>query len=177
MKKKASQKPTYRVGFRRRREGLTNYRYRYRLIKSGLPRAVVRKSLRSTVVQIIEFDPKGDRILASANALELIKFGWQGACSNTGAAYFAGYLAGGRAKSKNIGTAVLDIGLQSPAKGSKVFASLKGLVDAGMEIPHDPGILPQDPRLRGKNQDFDAFRKKLADMKFTAPKSALKDKK
>ena len=77
----------------------------------------------STVVQLVVFDPKGDRIIASANALELKKFGWEGSCSNTSAAYFTGYLAGSRAKAKNVEEAVLDIGLGTPSKGSKVFST------------------------------------------------------
>ena len=33
--------------------------------------------------------------------------------------------------------AILDIGRRSPSHGSVVFATLKGAVDAGIEIKHD----------------------------------------
>jgi len=174
MAKKRSQKATYRVPFRRRRDGTTNYRYRDRLLRSGLPRAVVRRSLRSTSVQFIEFDPAGDRIIASANALELKKIGWQGSLSNTGAAYFTGFLAGSRAKSKKVERAVLDIGLQTPAKGSKVFSALKGVLDAGIDIPHGPDILPSDQRIKAKVSDFDGFKQKLLTHKPASAKHAAK---
>jgi large subunit ribosomal protein L18 len=139
--------PTYRVQFRRRREGKTNYRYRKSLLVSGSPRAVVRKSLKSIQVQFIIFDVRGDKILTSATAFELKKFGWTGVCSNTSAAYLVGLLAGKRALKKGVTNAVLDIGLHSPTKGSKVFAALKGIVDAGVHVPHDPKVLPSDERI------------------------------
>ena len=160
-----SQRSNYRVSFRRRRDGLTNYRYRDRLLRSGLPRAVVRKTLTSTIVQFVEFTMKGDRIIASANATELKKFGWQGSTSNTGAAYLTGLLAGSRAKAKSVEKAVLDIGLQSPAKGSKVFSALKGMLDAGIEIPHGSEILPDEARIKGKIADFDSLSKKIREAK------------
>ena len=160
-----AQKANYRVPFRRRRDGLTNYRYRDKLLRSGLHRAVVRKSLKSISVQFVEFDPAGDRVVASANALELKKLGWQGSTSNTSAAYFAGLLAGTRAKEKKIGKAVLDIGLQTPSKGSRVFSALKGIIDAGIDVPHGPEILPKDERIKAKVPDFEGFKSKLASHK------------
>ena len=69
--------PTYKVPFRRRREFKTNYRYRLKLLKSKLPRAVVRKSLKHTIVQFIKFDSEGDQVLATASSIELKKLGWR----------------------------------------------------------------------------------------------------
>ncbi|MCK4757381.1 MAG: 50S ribosomal protein L18, partial [Thermoplasmata archaeon] len=46
--------------------------------------------------------------------------------------------------------AVLDIGLHAPTKGSKVYAVLKGMVDAGLDIPHDPSIIPDESRIKGE---------------------------
>jgi large subunit ribosomal protein L18 len=46
---------------------------------------------------------------------------------------------------------VLDIGLKEPTKGSGVFAALKGMVDAGLEIPHGKDVLPSKERLMGKH--------------------------
>ncbi len=48
-----AQGPRYKVAFRRRREGRTDYRQRARLLRGGVPRAVVRVSLRHTSVQIV----------------------------------------------------------------------------------------------------------------------------
>ena len=92
-----AQGPHYRVGFRRRREGRTDYRLRARILRGGKPRAVVRKTLNQVIVQIVEMDPAGDRILATATSRELVKQGWAAGTGNVPAAYLTGFLAGRRA--------------------------------------------------------------------------------
>lgn len=159
--------PRYRVPFRRRRQGKTDYRARLALLKSHELRAVVRNSQSRIRVQFVEFDMNGDRTVASAVSSELSKFGWEGSCSSTPAAYLTGLLAGMRAKGKGFTGAVLDIGLHEPRRGAKVFASLKGMLDAGIEVPHGEGMFPSDERISGAHlgEDvparFDAIRKKL----------------
>ncbi|OPY31452.1 MAG: 50S ribosomal protein L18P [Methanomassiliicoccales archaeon PtaU1.Bin124] len=143
--------PRYKVPFRRRREGRTDYRQRARLLRARVPRAVVRISLRNVNIQIIEFDLKGDKVLVTAHSRELAEKGWDKATGNLPAAYLTGYLAGIRAKEKGITNAVLDIGLKVPSKGSGVFAALKGMVDAGLEIPHGEEVIPTNDRLMGKH--------------------------
>ena len=69
--------------------------------------------------------------------------------SNTPAAYLTGYLAGTRAKEKGIEEGVLDIGLNQPTVGSTLFASLKGVLDAGVHCPHDAQMLPKENRIYG----------------------------
>jgi len=143
--------PRSKVPFRRRREHKTNYRLRKNLLMSGLPRAVVRCSTRNVSVQFAKFDLKGDLILATATTQELVKMGWTHATGNLTSAYLAGYLAGTRAKKANIDKAVLDIGLRTPTKGSKVFAALKGMLDAGVEIPHNEVVFPSEERISGSH--------------------------
>jgi large subunit ribosomal protein L18 len=118
-------------------------------LKSQQPRAVVRKSLKHTIVQFIKYNSNGDFVLTSATSQELRKLGWTGDTSNLPAAYLTGLLAGKRAIAKNIESAVLDIGLYPPIKGSRIFASLQGMVDAGITVPHGEGILPDKDRLKG----------------------------
>jgi large subunit ribosomal protein L18 len=143
--------PRYKVPFRRRREGRTDYRQRARLLRARIPRAVVRISLRNVSVQIIEYDPQGDKVIATAHSRELPGMGWDQACGNLPAAYLTGFLAGKRALKKGVESAVLDIGLRNPAKGSGVFAAMKGILDAGVKIPHGEGVLPANDRLMGKH--------------------------
>jgi large subunit ribosomal protein L18 len=143
--------PRYKVPFRRRREGRTDYRQRARLLRGHVPRAVVRVTLRNVSVQLIDYDPKGDRVVVVAHSRELVEMGWDQATGNIPAAYLTGYLAGRRAKQKGWSNAVLDIGLREPTKGSGVFAALKGMVDAGLEIPHGKDVLPSKERLMGKH--------------------------
>ena len=63
----------------------------------------------------------------------------------------AAYKALDKALAKGIDSAILDIGLKSPIKGSKIFAALKGAVDAGLEIPHGDFVFPADERIRGEH--------------------------
>ena len=141
--------PHYRVPFRRRREGRTDYRRRLRLLRAELPRAVVRKTNTGVVVQVCRYSERGDEIVASAVARELKKLGWTGATGNVPAAYLTGFLAGKRAAAKGVTSAVLDLGRQPPTKGGRLFAVLKGLLDAGVQIPHDAGVLPPEDRIKG----------------------------
>jgi len=144
--------PRYRVPFRRRREGKTNYHRRLKLLKSKKPRLVVRKSLNHHIAQIIVYDPKGDRTIVSAHTRELIRdFGWRGHTGNTPSAYLLGLLIGYKAKKAGIEEAILDIGLHPPTRGSSVFAVLKGAVDAGLNVPHSEEIFPEDYRIRGEH--------------------------
>ncbi len=143
--------PTYKVPFRRRREGKTNYRKRLAYLKSGKPRMVVRKTNKQTIVQFIEFDPRGDRVISSAISKELLKYGWKGSVKSTPAAYLTGYLAAKRALAKGVKEAVPDIGLHKPTKGSRVFAAMKGAIDAGVEVPVSEEVIPSEERIRGEH--------------------------
>ncbi|RLE51347.1 MAG: 50S ribosomal protein L18 [Candidatus Methanomethylicota archaeon] len=143
--------PRYKVPFRRRREGKTNYRKRLKLILSGKPRLVARKTINYIIAQIVEAKVEGDRVIAAAHSSELRKFGWKASCDNTPAAYLTGLLAGYRALKAGVKEAVLDIGLHRPTKGARVFAILKGAVDAGLSIPHSEEILPSEDRIKGEH--------------------------
>ena len=144
--------PSYNVPYRRRREGKTDYHRRKKLLISGLPRLVARKTNKHIIAQIVKASIEGDRVLASAHSSELRKkFGWLGSLKNLPAAYLTGLLCGYRALKRNIKKAILDIGLQTPSKGARVFAVMKGCIDAGIEIPHGEEILPSEERIRGQH--------------------------
>jgi len=144
--------PRYRVPFRRRRKGKTDYQSRRRLVLSKLPRLVVRGTLKHMTAQIIEAKTTGDKNVVSANSRELIKtYGWQGGCGNIPAAYLTGLLCGYRAAAHDVKKAVLDIGLRSPSRGARAFAALKGALDAGVTVPHDKDVLPDETRIRGQH--------------------------
>jgi large subunit ribosomal protein L18 len=57
---------------------------------------------------------------------------------------------------------VLDIGLARATPGARVFAALKGAVEAGLEIPHGEEILPDDARTRGAH--IAAYNKNAGDL-------------
>lgn len=144
--------PRYRVPFRRRREGKTNYHKRLALLKSGKPRLVVRKTLNHHIAQIVLYDSKGDKTVVSAHTRELMRdFGWKGHGGNTPSAYLLGLLIGYKALEKGIEEAILDIGLHPPTRGSSIFAVLKGAVDAGLDVPHSEEIYPGEDRIKGEH--------------------------
>ena len=146
------QGPRYHVKPRRRREGKTDYRKRLKLLKSRKVRIVVRKSLKNIQVQFVEYHESGDKILASAISNELIKkYQWKYSTSATPAAYLTGLLAGKRAIDKGINECILDIGRHLPITGSKLFAALKGVLDTGVECPHNEEKIPSEDRILGRH--------------------------
>ncbi|MBE6486868.1 MAG: 50S ribosomal protein L18 [Methanosphaera stadtmanae] len=142
---------TYKVQFKRRREGKTNYNKRYKLVDLDKTRMVVRITSNHTIAQLVKIGENGDETLVSASSIQLKEFGWLGNGKNTSAAYLTGYLFGKRAISENYDETILDIGLQPAIRGTKIYAVLKGALDAGLYIPHNESILPDDSRIRGEH--------------------------
>ena len=142
----------YCVPFRRRREGKTDYKARKALLLSGKPRLVVRGSVRNMVAQIILARVHGDQVIASAHSRELTRdFGWKASRGNIPSAYLTGFLCGMKAKVKGTNEAILDIGLQSPVNGTRIFATAKGVSDAGVNIPYGEVKIPEDEKINGKH--------------------------
>ena len=134
--------PIYKVGFRRRREGRTDYRRRLALVKSGKVRMVVRRSNRYVTVQFIRFDPAGDRTLLTVDGPKMRKlFNWP-AKRNAWTAYLTGLYAGREAGRAGVKEFVLDNGMYTASKGSVVFAALKGAVDAGLSTSYSEEKVP-----------------------------------
>jgi len=143
--------PRYKVPMRRRREARTNYHQRLRLLKSGKPRLVARKSNRHVRAQLILTGPQGDETIASATSEDLAEYGWEAPTGNLPAAYLTGLLAGKRAMEAGLETAVLDIGLNTATPGNKVFAVQEGVIDAGLEVPHNDDVFADWDRTRGEH--------------------------
>lgn len=120
------------VKFRRRRQGLTNYKKRLALVKSGLERIVVRKTNKRIIGQVVRYDGKGDFVVASADSNELAKkFGWPSR-RNRPTAYLTGMLLAKKAKSG--AEVILDIGIAVPVKNSIPFVFAKGCIDGGLKV-------------------------------------------
>jgi len=144
--------PRYRVPFRRRRQGKTDYQARRALVLSKMPRLVVRDTLKNMIVQVVSAKATGDEVIVHASSSELAKtYGWKGDCGNVPAAHLTGILCGYRAIAKGVKETVFDVGLQSPSKGAKIFAVLKGTLDAGLTVPHNEEILPNEARIKGQH--------------------------
>ncbi len=148
---KMAQGPKFRVQFRRRREGKTDYRNRLKLLLSEKPRLVIRKTNKRIIMQVVEYTPIGDKVLVSSESKELGGYGWKGGNSNLPVAYLTGLLCGRKAVKAGAKMAIVDLGLAKPVAGSCAFSAVKGALDAGMEIPHDPKTLPKEDRLMGEH--------------------------
>jgi len=142
-------KPTYTMPFKRRRLGKTDYKKRLKLLLSKKPRLVVRKSLKYIRTQIIEFDKTGDKTIVAASSEELKKLGWKFAFDNLPAAYLTGLIMGKRAVKKGVKEAVLDSGLYSSTSGNRIYAAVKGVIDAGLKIPVSEEVFPKGERIKG----------------------------
>jgi large subunit ribosomal protein L18 len=141
----------YCVQLRRRKEGKTDYKARKALVISGKPRLVVRNTLKNVIAQVIVAKPHGDEVLVSAHSRELKKYEWKVHAGNLPSAYLTGLLCGLKAKAKGVKEVILDIGLHSPSKGARVFAMLKGVLDAGVHVPHSEEKLPDEKRIEGEH--------------------------
>jgi len=135
--------------FKRRRLGKTDYKKRLKLLLSKKPRLVVRKSLKYICIQIVEFAKVGDKTLIAASSEELKKLGWKFAYDNLPAAYLTGLLIGKKAVKKGIKEVVLDISLYPSTAGSKIYAVVKGAIDAGLKVPVEEKVLPKEERIKG----------------------------
>ncbi|BAJ50338.1 large subunit ribosomal protein L18 [Candidatus Caldarchaeum subterraneum] len=140
-----------RVKPRRRRQGYTDYRKRLKLVKSGLERLVIRRGSRRIVVQIVKSKAGGDETLVTVGSEVLRKYGWRASLKSVPAAYLTGLLAGKKALEKGVEKAIVDIGVYRSVKGSRLYAVVKGALDAGLEIPVSEEVLPDDDRIHGKH--------------------------
>ncbi len=168
--------PTYVVKYRRRRAKKTNYKRRLNLIKARLPRVVARRSNKHLSLQLVEYQTNGDKILASAHSSELVKLGWKHSTSNIPAAYLTGLLFGAKVKSLKMHKAVLDLGMNSLVNGSRLYAALKGVVDAGVEIPHEDVVFPSEERLKGEHIANHVQKSKDITKDFDSTKSRILEK-
>jgi large subunit ribosomal protein L18 len=125
-------KKTTNVPYRRKREGKTDYKKRLALLKSGSHRLVVRKSVDNISAQIVEYHPDGDKVIASAHSRELIGKGWKLSRKSVPAAYLTGLLLGKKAKED--GEIIADFGMHPSTPGSRLYAVVKGALDAGIKV-------------------------------------------
>jgi len=140
----------YRVAYRRRRQQKTDYQARRILATSENPRFVVRASNKGILAQVVIAELIGDKVLTQAASNELVsKYGWQASGKSIPAGYLLGLIAGHKAIKEGIETAYLDLGLKRPTKGSKIFAVVKGAIDAGLNVPCDSDIIPPPDRING----------------------------
>ena len=152
-------RPKHRKILRRRRESKTDYGARKKLILSGHPILVTRRTASYIYVSISLPSEKGDLTLASANSKELAQAFDLVGRKNLPAAYLTGLLAGTRAQERGLTRAVVYLGPAWSSNASIPFAAAQGAADAGLQVPLGDEAKVDEDRLRG--QHIANFCKKL----------------
>lgn len=144
---------TETIKYRRKRAGKTNYKKRLTLLKSGKKRLVIRRTNTQIIAQIVKYVPEGDNVLCAVNSAYLKKLGWSYGAKSIPSAYLTGKMLSARSKEKKAsnGEIILDLGLHTPAKGSRIYAVVKGAIDAGMNIKVSEETFPAEDRILGKH--------------------------
>jgi len=78
-----------------------------------------------------------------------LKKGWKGSRKSVPAAYLTGYLAGKKALGKGANDAILYTGTRRYTQ--RMAAALKGVIDAGVQVPADKETFPSDDRINGEH--------------------------
>ena len=141
----------FTVTKRRKRKGKTDYKKRMNLLMSKMPRLVIRKSLKNIMLQAVDYVPAGDKVILTINSKDLKKVGWKANLNNLPACYLCGYLFGKKAIEKKVKKCILDLGMQSSVKKASLFAALKGVIDAGLDVPHSKNVFPDEKRIKGEH--------------------------
>jgi large subunit ribosomal protein L18 len=139
----------YTSTFRRIREGKTNYRKREKLLIGKQDFVTVNVSDENVSAQLIRPDLLGDKVMASVHSNELLSYGWKGSRKNVPSCYLVGLLLGKKCLQKKITRAILYIGKRHFT--TKIAACLKGLSEAGLEMPFSENIIPSEQRIQGNH--------------------------
>ncbi len=149
---------------KRRLQGKTNYTKRLILLKGKCLRLVVRKSNKYILLQIVESVHAQDKVLAGVSTRDLLKYQWpeekKGSLKSLGAAYLGGLLIGKKISGKIKSRVILDSGLIPSTKGSRVYAVVKGVEDAGVNIVYDEKVIPGIEKIK-KEKFFDKVKNKI----------------
>jgi len=134
---------------RRLREEKTNYKKRGTMLMGKRDFITVNITNQNTQVQVLTPGMTGDKVIASAHSRYLLEKGWKGSRKSVPAAYLTGYLAGKKAIGKGAKNAIMYTGTRRFTQ--RMAAALKGLIDAGLEVPADPESFPADERINGEH--------------------------
>lgn len=134
---------------RRLREEKTNYKKRGTMLMGKRDFITVNITNENTQVQILKPGMAGDKVLASAHSRYLLEKGWKGSRKSVPAAYLTGYLAGKKALGQGAKNAILYTGTRRYTQ--RMAAALKGVIDAGVQVPADEETFPPEDRINGEH--------------------------
>lgn len=146
---------------KRRQECKTDYLARLKMLRSGRPRLVFRKTNISAIAQYVLSEEAQDKIVFGLTTKTLLKYGWpenfKGSLKSIPASYLLGLLVAKKIQKDNLEEPIVDLGMQRVLHKTKIFAFIKGLIDGGLEISCDEEAFPEEERISGKNlkEDFE----------------------
>ena len=156
---------------RRRHENKTDYRKRIGMLKSGKPRLVFRRTNVAIITQYVVSKEAQDSPKFTITSKDLLKYGWpeafKGSLKSLPASYLTGYLAGKKVLKDKMEQPIVDFGMFRTIHGTKLYAFLKGAIDAGLEISCPEDAFPSEDRITGKHlkedfsKHFDAIKSKI----------------
>ena len=134
---------------RRIRDEKTNYNRRKQMLIGHRDFITVQISNENTQVQIHQPELKGDKVISSAHSRFLIQKEWKGSRKSIPASYLTGYLAGKKALGKGLNSAILYSGTRRYSQ--RMAAALKGIIDAGIDVPSNEETFPTEERINGEH--------------------------
>lgn len=154
---------------RRRKENRTDYNKRLKLLKGEKPRVVFRKTNKYIIGEYIISKEAQDSVVVGLDSRKLNEYGWpkeaQGSLKSTTASYLTGYLIGKIITKQNLETPIIDAGMNRVIHKNKIYAFIKGLIDAGIKISCKKEFFPEESRIKGqhlKNKiPFDEIKSKI----------------
>ena len=153
-----------KVAKRRRRESKTDYFARKNILKGGKPRVVFRKTNKYIIAQYVVSKEAKDSVTLGVTSKILLKHGWpeasKGSLKSIPASYLTGYFMGKKVLKDKLETPIVDLGMTRTVHKSKVFAFIKGLKDAGLEISSKEEAFPE---IKGK-VDVEPIKSKIDSM-------------
>jgi len=154
---------------RRRKENKTDYLKRLKLLKGEKPRIVFRKTNKFIISEYIVSKEAQDKVIIGFDSRKLNDYGWpknaQGSLKSITASYLIGYLIGKAIIKQNLEMPILDTGMNRAIHKNKIYAFIKGLIEAGIKINCKKEFFPEESRINGqhlKNKiPFDEIKSKI----------------
>jgi large subunit ribosomal protein L18 len=139
------------IAKKRRYENRTDYRKRKKMLETSKYRLVVRKTNRYIILQYVESINAKDKIIRGMTSAILLKYGWpeksKGSLKSIPASYLLGLLFGKKIKDIK----AIDTGLIRNTRGSRVYATLKGIEESGCKISVNKDVVPDSKKIETEN--------------------------
>ena len=127
----------------------TNYRKRQALLVSKQDFVTIKITNQNVIAQVLKPEIRGDIVRVSTHSRELRRYGWKGSLNSLPACFLVGLVLGRKALEKGVDKAILYIG--NKPFTSRIAACMKGIVQAGINIPISSESYPTEHRLNGQH--------------------------